>query len=108
MHRPDGDRSTPQVLKRPGAASDRLVCFDYCISLLLVTLRRTSNVYRLRPGELGLLKGLPFTLVTLLLGWWGVPWGIIYTPLALLTNLSGGRDVTGLFHTSRTCDPGKM
>src|SRR6516162_6119051 len=50
MHRPDGDRSTPQVLKRPGAASDRLVCFDYCISLLLVTLRRTSNVYRLRPG----------------------------------------------------------
>jgi hypothetical protein len=28
------------------------------------------------------------------LGWWGVPWGLIYTPLTLWTNLSGGRAVT--------------
>ena len=28
------------------------------------------------------------------LGWWGVPWGIIYTPLTIFTNLFGGQDVT--------------
>jgi hypothetical protein len=108
MHSHDGNRSTPQVPECDRVAGDRLVCFDYCISLIVVTLRRTSGVHRLRPRELGLLKGLPFTLLTLLLGWWGVPWGIIYTPLALLTNLSGGRDATGLFHTRRTCELGKM
>jgi hypothetical protein len=108
MHSHDCDVSTPQVLEPDAAAGDRLVQFEYCISLVVITLRRTSSVYRLRPRELGLVKGLPFTLVTLLFGWWGVPWGIIYTPLALLTNLSGGRDLTGLFHTRRTYDPGKM
>ena len=29
-----------------------------------------------------------------LLGWWGFPWGFIYTPAVLVTNLKGGRDVT--------------
>jgi hypothetical protein len=33
-------------------------------------------------------------MVSLLLGWWGVPWGLIYTPLTLWSNLSGGREVT--------------
>jgi hypothetical protein len=32
--------------------------------------------------------------LSLLFGWWGLPWGLIYTPLTLWTNLSGGRDVT--------------
>jgi hypothetical protein len=76
------------------AAGGRFVQFEFCISLLLMTLRRPSGVYWLAPGELGLWRGMPFTLISLVLGWWGLPWGIIYTPLVLLTNLSGGRDVT--------------
>jgi hypothetical protein len=72
----------------------RLVFFEYCVSLLVVTARRTSPVHFLRRGEFGLIRGLPYTLLTLLLGWWGIPWGLIYTPLALVTNLRGGRDVT--------------
>lgn len=39
-------------------------------------------------------KGLGFTLLSLLFGWWGIPWGPIYTIGALITNFSGGRDVT--------------
>ena len=37
-----------------------------------------------------------YTLVSLVFGWWGFPFGLIYTPMALITNLSGGRDVTAL------------
>lgn len=77
---------------RPDAG--RLVYYEVCVSLVLVTLRRPSGLYRLRPGEWGLWRGLPYALVTFLLGWWGVPWGLVYTPRALWANLTGGRDVT--------------
>ncbi len=75
-------------------AGGRLVYYEYCISLLVITLRRPTGIHLLRAHELGLWRGLPFTLVSVLLGWWGIPWGIIYTPLTIITNLSGGRDVT--------------
>jgi len=75
-------------------AGARFVFFEYCISLAFVTLRRPSAVVLLRKDELGLVRGLPYTLISLLLGWWGLPWGLVYTPLAVFTNLSGGRDVT--------------
>jgi hypothetical protein len=40
------------------------------------------------------MKGLPFSLLSLFLGWWGIPWGPIYTVQALWVNFSGGKDVT--------------
>lgn len=75
-------------------AGGRFVFFEYCISLIVVSLRRPSGIYFLRGNQYALPRGLPFTLISLLLGWWGLPWGVIYTPLTLLTNLSGGQDVT--------------
>lgn len=36
----------------------------------------------------------PYSLLSFLFGWWGIPWGFIWTPMALYTNFSGGRDVT--------------
>jgi hypothetical protein len=88
------DHPVPEPMAQGCADGGRLVFYEYCISLLFITLRRTSRLHYLRPGESGLMKGLPYTCLTLLLGWWGIPWGIIYTPLAVLTNLTGGRDVT--------------
>jgi hypothetical protein len=72
----------------------RLVFYEYCISLVFITLRRPSRLYRLAPGSSGVVEGLRYTLVSLALGWWGIPWGVLYTPLVLWTNLSGGREVT--------------
>jgi hypothetical protein len=72
----------------------RLVFFEYCISLLIITLRRPSRVVLLRPGERGVLRGMPYSLVSVLFGWWGLPWGVFFTPLTILTNLGGGCDVT--------------
>ncbi len=72
----------------------RFVVFEWCLSLLIVTLRRPTDVYFLRADQSGFLQGLPYTLLSFLLGWWGIPWGLIYTPMAIYSNLSGGRDVT--------------
>jgi len=37
---------------------------------------------------------LPWTGLSLLAGWWGIPWGPIWTVQALVTNFRGGKDVT--------------
>jgi hypothetical protein len=88
------DAMTPEQVDALLAAGGRFVFYEYCISLLIITLRRPTAVVLLRPGELGIVRGLPYVVLSLLLGWWGIPWGIIYTPLTVLTNLAGGRDVT--------------
>ncbi|HNN94812.1 MAG TPA: hypothetical protein PKI03_21195 [Pseudomonadota bacterium] len=72
----------------------RFVIFEYTISILIMTFKRPTGVYFIRAGESAAMKALPWTLLTLVLGWWGIPWGFIYTPMALFTNLSGGKDVT--------------
>jgi hypothetical protein len=75
-------------------AGGKFVLYRYTISLVVVTLRRSSDVYFVRSNEKASVKGLPYTLLTLLLGWWGIPWGPIYTIGSLATNLGGGKDVT--------------
>jgi len=133
------------------------VFYEYCISLVVVTLRRPSDIYLLPPprggglawiithllmliwalvswfmylifpfpltlmstaiptlwmislaitwgykafnddhwqDETGMKRGLVFSVISLLFGWWGLPWGVIYTPMTMFTNLSGGCDVT--------------
>jgi hypothetical protein len=76
------------------AAGGRFVFFEYCLSLVFITTRRASDIRFLRRDDHGLLRGLPYSLLSFFCGWWGVPWGLIYTPLTLLTNLAGGCDVT--------------
>lgn len=88
------EKLTRQQVEETLANGGRLVFFEYCVSLIVVTLRCPSPVYLLRAGDYGLLRGLPYTLVSAVFGWWGLPMGLVYTPLTLMTNLSGGRDVT--------------
>lgn len=72
----------------------RFVFFQYCISILVLTFRRASDIYFLRHGESAVTKGLPFTLVSLVAGWWGIPWGPIFTIQSVYNNSRGGKDVT--------------
>ncbi len=81
-------------LERELAAGARFVFYEYCISLLLFTLRRPSRVFFVRTGDGRLVRGLPYSLLSMVFGWWGLPWGMIYTPLALITNFGGGCDIT--------------
>jgi hypothetical protein len=79
----------------------KFVMFDYCVSAIFVTFRRSSDVYFIRPDESAFTKGLPFTLLSLAFGWWGFPFGVIYTPVATIyKNLRGGRNMTDLVMSS--------
>jgi hypothetical protein len=72
----------------------RFVMYSFCVSVIIVTFRRSSDVFFLRSGENAIVKGLPYTLLTLLMGWWGIPWGPIYSVQCLVRNLKGGKDIT--------------
>lgn len=72
----------------------KFVVYQSCISILIMTFRRPSDIYFVRVGESAISKGLGFSFISLLLGWWGIPWGPIYTIGSLITNFGGGKDVT--------------
>src|SRR5580692_6314429 len=72
----------------------KFVVFQYAISIIVASFRRGSDIHFIRAGESTTSKSIGFTLLTALLGWWGIPWGPIYTIQALSTNLQGGKDVT--------------
>lgn len=72
----------------------RFVYYQYCISVVILTFKRSSNIYFIRAGESPVTQGLQFTLLSSLLGWWGIPWGPIYTIQSIWVNFSGGKDVT--------------
>lgn len=72
----------------------KFVVYTYCFSIILVTFRRSSNIYFIRADEGSVTKGLKYTLLTALFGWWGIPWGPIYSIGAFITNFRGGKDIT--------------
>jgi hypothetical protein len=72
----------------------RFVIYQYCFSIVVMTFRRNSEVIFVKADESVTSKGLPYTLMSALLGWWGIPWGFIYTPQVIYRNLKGGTDVT--------------
>lgn len=72
----------------------KFVLFQYCISIIVLTFRRPSDIYFLREGENAVTKGLPCTLLSVVAGWWGIPWGPIYTIQSVYNNSRGGKDVT--------------
>jgi hypothetical protein len=79
-----------QELNRGG----KFVMYLWVVSLLIVTFKRPSKVHYVPPGGSALVRGLPYTLCSVLFGWWGLPWGIFYTAEAIMKNTSGGKDVT--------------
>jgi hypothetical protein len=72
----------------------RFVVYQWAVSVLIMSFRRNSPVVYLKPGENAALKSLPWTILSLFVGWWGIPWGFIYTPQVIYKNLQGGADVT--------------
>jgi hypothetical protein len=72
----------------------KFVVYQYCYSLVVVTFKRGSNIYFIKQGESAIKYGLLSTFISLIFGWWGLPWGPIYTIGSVYTNFRGGKDVT--------------
>jgi hypothetical protein len=84
----------PEEIRTRVAAGARLVRFEFCFSLILFTIRRQSPIYLTESWQGRYLRGLGYSLLAIMLGPWGVPWGLIYTPWAVWVNLTGGVDET--------------
>ncbi|MDR2980947.1 MAG: hypothetical protein LBV12_01725 [Puniceicoccales bacterium] len=85
--------STEDIRKeiRHGAT---LVSYTYVISVVFMSFKRSSAVYLVSAGQSPVVFGLPYVALSCLLGWWGIPWGLIWTIQSLACNFSGGEDVT--------------
>ena len=100
------DNLTVEDVNKELANGARFVVFLYCFSLVIVTFKRSSNIHFIKAGESTLKHSIKFTLMSVLLGWWGIPWGIIYTIQALVTNFQGGRDMTEQVMSALRQEPG--
>lgn len=57
----------------------RFVIYPFTISIIIMTFKKNSGVYFLRDGESPLKHGWIWMLISFVLGWWGFPYGPIYT-----------------------------
>lgn len=72
----------------------RFVYFDYVISVLVMTYRRNSPVFFLKPGDNAITWGWRYAMLSFFFGWWGIPHGLICTPGAITRSLRGGHDIS--------------
>jgi hypothetical protein len=84
----------PNELARLRRDEARCVRYEYCVSVGVATFRRQSRVFFTDSWQSRYLLGLPYSLLSLALGPWGVPWGVLLTLRAVWVNLSGGVNVT--------------
>lgn len=72
----------------------RFVIYTWTLSFIVMTQRRgSSEVYFLRRDEWAIKHGWPYLFLSLILGWWGIPWGPIYTIQSIYYAFCG-KDVT--------------
>lgn len=85
----NGEVWTLDKLKNDIEAGGRFVHFYYTISIIFLSFKRPSNVFYLKSNEKAITKSWPYLLICIVLGWWGIPWGIYYTIQSIIKTFSG-------------------
>ena len=85
---------SPAMLADEVRRGGRFVFYQYCFSVLVMSFRRPSPIIYIPPGQSRVTPGLLWSGISFLVGWWGFPWGFIWTPMVIYRNLVGGTDVT--------------
>ena len=81
-------------LRSAVAGGARIVMYPYAESWLLVSFKRTTDPTLLLPGTSRLSTAIVPILHSLLFGWWGFPWGPIFTIQTIWQSARGGIDIT--------------
>ncbi|HMF40825.1 MAG TPA: hypothetical protein VKQ32_09020 [Polyangia bacterium] len=101
----DDYREAPNPYTPPAAAletappddlAETYVIYRYAVSIGFLTYYGHSDPIAVRAGKNDWTRALLYSLLSLLLGWWGLPWGPIRTIQSVIVNLGGGQDVTPL------------
>lgn len=93
-HSLSGVSISPSELARRLDDGTRCVRYEYCVSVIVATIRYQSHVHLSDSWEARVLYGIPYSLLAVVLGPWGLPWGPIQVVRACWVNLCGGVDVT--------------
>lgn len=76
------------------ANGGKFVTYKYCISIVVMTFNKPTDIYFIPPNSSRVKPALGYLATNFFLGWWGIPWGPIYTIGNIGSILSGGKDVT--------------
>lgn len=82
------DAQLTQALSQGG----KLVRYNFVFSIILQSYQKQSPVHFLAKGH-SRLWPLVYSVMTLLFGIWGIPWGIIWSFQAIKENFSGGETI---------------
>ncbi|HUG12983.1 MAG TPA: hypothetical protein VMM36_18340 [Opitutaceae bacterium] len=88
------DGMSPEYIRDEINRGGRMVIYTYCVSVVLMTFKRPSDIRLVKAAQSPAAAGWPYILASFLFGWWGIPWGPIYTVQSIYQNLCGGIDVT--------------
>ena len=70
-----------------------LTRFELAVSIVILSFKIPSRYYIAGRDNVGFTK-IAYTTASLLFGWWGIPWGPVYTVQAVTKNVSGGYKTT--------------
>ena len=85
---------TVSDLQREINSGGKFVEYNYAVSIIVMTFKRSSDIYFVRSDENAVANGLIYSLISFLVGWWGIPWGPVHTIRSFITNFGGGKDIT--------------
>ena len=88
------DGLSGQQIRDLVADGGKFVMYKYCISIVVMTFNRPTDVYFIKPGKSAFAKGVGPLLTNVVLGWWGLPWGPIYTIGNIAKIFMGGTEIT--------------
>ena len=75
-----------------------IVRYPYVISAVLASFKLESRAVLIEQSSRRYVQAIPYLLFTLAFGWWGVPWGPIFTAKALWCLIQGGEEITDVIH----------
>jgi hypothetical protein len=72
----------------------RFVVYQYAVSMIVISTLRVSPYEVLGPADSRFVRGLKYSAMSLLAGWWSIPHGPIFTIVSIVRNCRGGIDLT--------------
>lgn len=90
------DKMPIAELKQKISAGAKFVTFQYTVSIIFATFKKPSSIYFIDANESTAKHSWHLSTLTAVLGWWGFPWGPIYTIGTFITNFGGGKNVTDI------------
>ncbi len=97
---------TIEQVRNEVAKGGKFVKFTYTMSFIFLTLQRPSgSIYFIKSNESPVDYGMKYLLLSMLLGWWGIPFGPIFTIVSIVQAFKG-QDITEIVMASlnEECD----